>query len=103
MAQINRSRCYVCNKGVAYGNNVSHANNRTRRTWRPNLQTARIVIEGKITRVASAHVVLALEDPARSAGASGRVTPVVTRVKGSAKGAPFFSPATWNPDACRRR
>ena len=51
MAQINRSRCYVCNKGVAYGNNVSHANNRTRRTWRPNLQTARVVVDGKVTRV----------------------------------------------------
>ena len=48
---INRSRCFVCKKGVAYGNNVSHANNRTRRTWRPNLQTARVVVEGKITRV----------------------------------------------------
>jgi large subunit ribosomal protein L28 len=49
--QINRSRCYVCGKGVTFGNNVSHANNRTRRTWKPNLQTARILIEGKPTRV----------------------------------------------------
>ena len=48
---IQRNRCYVCEKGVAYGNNVSHANNRTRRTWRPNLQTARVVVEGKITRI----------------------------------------------------
>ena len=48
---INRSRCYVCDKGVAFGNNVSHANNRTRRTWKPNLQVARIVIEGKIEKV----------------------------------------------------
>ncbi|MEJ7761127.1 MAG: 50S ribosomal protein L28 [Gemmatimonadaceae bacterium] len=48
---INRSRCYVCDKGVAFGNNVSHANNKTRRTWKPNLQVARIVIEGKIEKV----------------------------------------------------
>jgi large subunit ribosomal protein L28 len=48
---IQRNRCYVCDKGVAYGNNVSHANNRTRRTWKPNLQVARIVIDGKITKV----------------------------------------------------
>ncbi len=48
---INRSRCHICDKGVAFGNNVSHANNRTRRTWKPNLQVARIVIEGKITKV----------------------------------------------------
>jgi len=48
---INRSRCYVCDKGVAFGNNVSHANNKTRRTWKPNLQVARIVIDGKIEKV----------------------------------------------------
>jgi large subunit ribosomal protein L28 len=51
MASINRSRCYVCQKGVAYGNNVSHANNRTRRVWKPNLQTARVLVDGKATRV----------------------------------------------------
>lgn len=48
---INRSRCYVCEKGVAYGNNVSHANNKTRRTWKPNLQVVRVVKEGKIIKV----------------------------------------------------
>ena len=49
---INRSRCYVCNKGVTFGNNVSHANNKTRRTWKPNLQVARIVgPEGKVIKV----------------------------------------------------
>jgi large subunit ribosomal protein L28 len=51
MASINRSRCYVCQKGVAYGNNVSHANNRTRRVWKPNLQTARVLLDGKPVRV----------------------------------------------------
>jgi len=40
---IARNRCYVCDKGVAHGNNRSHANNSTRRTWKPNLQVARIV------------------------------------------------------------
>jgi large subunit ribosomal protein L28 len=49
--QIQRHRCFVCDKGVAYGNNVSHANNKTRRTWKPNLQTARIVLDGKITKI----------------------------------------------------
>ena len=52
MAQIKRNRCYVCDKGVAYGNNVSHANNKTRRTWKPNLQVARVVgPEGKVIKV----------------------------------------------------
>ncbi len=49
---IDRSRCYTCGKGVAYGNNVSHANNKTRRTWKPNLQVARILApEGKVIKV----------------------------------------------------
>ena len=48
---IDRSRCYTCGKGVAFGNNVSHANNK-RRTRKPNLQVARIVgPEGKIIKV----------------------------------------------------
>lgn len=49
---IQRNRCYCCNKGVAFGNNVSHANNKTRRTWKPNLQVVRIVAgDGKILKV----------------------------------------------------
>jgi large subunit ribosomal protein L28 len=48
---INRSRCYFCGKGVTFGNNVSHANNRTRRTWRPNLQVARVLVSGKATKI----------------------------------------------------
>ena len=43
--------CYVCGKGVAFGNNVSHANNRTRRVWTPNLQVARVVADGKVIKV----------------------------------------------------
>jgi len=35
--------CYVCGKGPATGNNVSHAHNKTRRRWLPNLQTMKIV------------------------------------------------------------
>lgn len=48
---IKRNRCYVCDKGVSFGNNVSHANNKTRRTWKPNLQVARIESKGKIVKV----------------------------------------------------
>jgi large subunit ribosomal protein L28 len=35
--------CYVCGKHPGSGNNVSHANNRSKRRWLPNLQTAKIV------------------------------------------------------------
>ncbi len=48
---ISRNRCYVCEKGVTFGNNVSHANNKTRRTWKPNLQVVRVVSEGKTIKV----------------------------------------------------
>jgi large subunit ribosomal protein L28 len=49
MASMNR--CFTCGKGVAFGNNVSHANNRTRRVWKPNLQVARVVVDGKTKKV----------------------------------------------------
>ena len=31
-------RCFITGKGVLVGNNVSHANNKTKRIFRPNLQ-----------------------------------------------------------------
>jgi large subunit ribosomal protein L28 len=34
--------CQLTGKTVAYGNNVSHSNNRTRRRFLPNLQKKRI-------------------------------------------------------------
>jgi large subunit ribosomal protein L28 len=48
---IQRNICYTCCKGVAFGNNVSHANNKTRRVWRPNLQVVRIQLDDKIVKV----------------------------------------------------
>ena len=30
-------RCDICGKGPVTGNNVSHAHNKTRRVWKPNL------------------------------------------------------------------
>jgi large subunit ribosomal protein L28 len=48
---IQRNRCFSCDKGVAFGNNRSHANNKLRRTWKPNLQVARVVVDGKIVKV----------------------------------------------------
>ncbi len=43
--------CYVCGKGRISGNNVSHALNRTRRTWAPNLRRVKIVEDGTAKRV----------------------------------------------------
>ena len=38
-------RCELTGKGVLVGNNVSHANNKTKRVYRPNLQTIDLVSE----------------------------------------------------------
>lgn len=48
---IQRNRCFSCGKGVAFGNNVSHANNKTRRTWKPNLQVVRVLIDDRVEKV----------------------------------------------------
>jgi large subunit ribosomal protein L28 len=34
--------CAICGKGRAVGNNVSHANNKTKRIFSPNLKSIRI-------------------------------------------------------------
>jgi large subunit ribosomal protein L28 len=38
-------RCELTGKGTLVGNNVSHANNKTKRIYRPNLQTIDLVSE----------------------------------------------------------
>ncbi|MBF0558547.1 MAG: 50S ribosomal protein L28 [Nitrospirae bacterium] len=38
--------CAICGKKRAVGNNVSHANNRTKRTLMPNIQRIKIVTDG---------------------------------------------------------
>jgi large subunit ribosomal protein L28 len=39
-------RCEICGKGPQFGNNVSHANNKTRRRFNPNLQPVRVQVPG---------------------------------------------------------
>jgi len=38
--------CDICGKGRLVGHNVSHANNKTQKVSRPNLQTIKILING---------------------------------------------------------
>ena len=44
-------RCEICGKGPAVGNNVSHANNKTKRRWLPNLQRVRARVAGSVKRL----------------------------------------------------
>ena len=39
-------KCAICGKGPTTGNNVSHANNKNRRRWLPNLQRVRMATSG---------------------------------------------------------
>lgn len=43
-------RCVVCDKRVETGNSVAHSNKKTKRTWAPNLQRIRIVLDGQPVR-----------------------------------------------------
>jgi len=39
--------CDLCGKGKQIGYNVSHANNKTKKQWLPNLQIVNIIENGK--------------------------------------------------------
>jgi large subunit ribosomal protein L28 len=57
-------RCAVTGKGVQTGNNVSHANNKTRRRYLPNLQEASLISDaiGGIVRLRlSTHALRSIE------------------------------------------
>ncbi len=43
--------CEICGKGPVSGNNVSHANNKTRRRWNVNLQKVKAVHKGKVAQI----------------------------------------------------
>lgn len=44
-------KCEVCGKGPSTGNNVSHANNKSRTTWYPNLQKVKAINNGTVRTV----------------------------------------------------
>ena len=40
------AKCELCGKGVTFGQNVSHSNRKTNRTFKPNIRKVKIV-EGR--------------------------------------------------------
>lgn len=44
-------QCEICGKRPASGNNVSHANNKTKRRFLPNLQRIRVRVGGRTRRI----------------------------------------------------
>jgi large subunit ribosomal protein L28 len=47
MAQV----CELCGKGPQFGNNISHANNTTRRRWNVNLRPVKAKLDGASKRI----------------------------------------------------
>ncbi|MRR37455.1 50S ribosomal protein L28 [bacterium] len=43
--------CDICGKRPVSGNNISHAHNRTRRRWLPNLQEVRANVNGRAKKL----------------------------------------------------
>ncbi len=43
--------CDLCGKGPQSGHNVSHANNKTKRVFNPNLQRIRALVNGNTKRI----------------------------------------------------
>jgi large subunit ribosomal protein L28 len=43
--------CDVCGKGHQSGHNVSHANNKTKRVFSPNLQRVKALVKGATKRI----------------------------------------------------
>jgi large subunit ribosomal protein L28 len=57
-----------CEKIVRTGNNVSHSKRRTKRTWKPNIRAATLLIGGQMRKIKACsrcirtHYKLALKD-----------------------------------------
>ena len=45
-------KCDLCGKGPLVGNQVSHANNKTKKRTLPNLQRVRAVVDGFVLALA---------------------------------------------------
>jgi large subunit ribosomal protein L28 len=43
--------CDVCGKKPMSGNNVSHAHNKTRRKWYPNIHKTRVTDKGSVKKI----------------------------------------------------
>lgn len=45
------AKCEICGKGVQTGIQLSHSHIRTKRTWKPNIQKIRALVNGTPTRI----------------------------------------------------
>ena len=66
--------CDICGKGPQFGNNVSHANNITKRRWNVNLRPVKAMVKGVSKRIRACTACIR----------SGKVTKAVVRTKPAA-------------------
>ncbi|MGH6990203.1 MAG: 50S ribosomal protein L28 [Stellaceae bacterium] len=82
-------RCAITGKGALVGNHVSHANNKTKRRFLPNLQTVSLLsdaLRGPVRLRVSAHAIRTIEhngglDPYLLGISDARLSPEMRRLK----------------------
>ncbi|RJQ26802.1 50S ribosomal protein L28 [Candidatus Parcubacteria bacterium] len=75
-------KCDVCKKGIGYGHNVSHSKRRTRKIFKPNLQSKKVIIDGVLKRIklcAKCIKMLGKKDKEKKAKSTSDVAPVVSQ------------------------
>jgi large subunit ribosomal protein L28 len=70
-------RCELTGKGVLVGNNVSHANNKTKRVYRPNLQEVSLASE----ILGNSYVLKISMNALRSVDKTGGLDPYLLKAK----------------------
>ncbi|HOA99622.1 MAG TPA: 50S ribosomal protein L28 [Candidatus Atribacteria bacterium] len=45
------AKCEICGKTTSFGNKISHSHRVSRKTWRPNIQKVRAVVDGKTRKI----------------------------------------------------
>ena len=69
------AKCEICGKGVTFGIKVSHSHRRSYRTWKPNVQRVKAIVDGSPKHVYACTRCLR----------SGKVTRVVANAPASAE------------------
>src|SRR5260221_6711166 len=72
-------RCELTGKGPQVGNNVSHANNKTKRIYRPNLQTIALASE----LLGNSYKLRISMNALRSVDRNAGLEPIILQSKGS--------------------
>ena len=44
--QHKMAKCEFCDKGVAFGIQVSHSHRRSNRTWKPTVKRVKVIVDG---------------------------------------------------------